>query len=51
MSKQQLLRLSGVLFLLAGVAFLFSPVRWMAIVEVGLAAMMFALSVRAGRQT
>jgi uncharacterized membrane protein len=44
-----MLRLSGVLFLLAAVAFIFTSVRWMAAIEVILAVAMFMAAAREGQ--
>jgi predicted membrane protein len=46
LAKQQLYRLSGILFLLAAVAFLFSPTKWMAAVEGAAGLALLAVSFR-----
>jgi hypothetical protein len=47
LTKQQLYRLSGILFLLAAVAFLFSATKWMAAVEGAAGVALLAVSFRA----
>lgn len=51
MSRQQLLRFSGALFLLAGVAFWFSPDRWACAIEAPLGILLLIAAARAGRKT
>src|SRR5579875_1309438 len=45
-SKRTLLRLSAALFVLAAVAFAFSPARWMSVVEGCVALFLFVASFR-----
>lgn len=47
-SKQKMMRISAFLFLLAALAFAFTTVRWMAIIESILGIALFAASFRIG---
>lgn len=50
MSRQQMLYFSGALFLLAALAFWFSPDRWAVAIEAPLGIILLIAAARAGKQ-